>query len=178
MTATTIPIWKDGILWVKHKPVYIVRLTEFPGGESAVGVYGISKEDYKNSKGKVVNKDWHTVIDKVPFAENSSVLANIARSKFKAKKHKVEKPALFTARVQNGVSTFGGKEGYGFYELTPDHRDAQTNRWIQGNRTGVFILLDDIKWDDITRYDEDALINLLKESEKGNESIYRLDGNR
>lgn len=178
MTATTIPIWREGILYVDKKPLYIVRHTDFPGGESAVGVYGISAQDYKQSKGKVIHKDWHTVTTRPPFKKGSSLLADKALNFFKPEVHKVEKPAIFTARVINGVGTWDGKRGKGFNEYMPDRLDRQNNRWLQGEPTGVFITLDSIKWQDVTQYDSDALLNLLVEKEKGNESIYRLDGAR
>ena len=175
MVATTIPIWREGVLTVKKKPLYIIRQVDFPGGESVVGVYGISKEDYKRSKGTVIHKDWQTVSDRSPFS-GQSALSEIANSSFKPTYKKVEKPALFTSRVVNGIGTFGGEEGLGFYEYTSDVYDKVRGKYKQGQPTGVFILLDDIKWEDDTNMDEEALLSLLIAKDKTRDGVYHLDG--
>lgn len=177
MGATVIPIWREGILSINKVPRYIVRQTDFPGGESVVGVYKVSERDYKASKGKVINKDWETKQEPSHFS-GDTLLAGIAKSKETRKNIKVEKPALYTSRVQNGIGTFGGKEGLGFFEYEPEEYSAIQHKYLPSKPTGVFILLDDIKWTTDTNMDEKALIRLLTATDNPSqhmEGLYRFD---
>lgn len=174
MAATTIPIWREGILYVNKKPMYIVRQTDFPGGESAVGVYAVSEKDYKASKGTVIKPDWQ-LKERTSQFNGASVLSDIAKRKEKLDLVKVEKPALYTSRVVNGIGTFGGKEGLGFFEYTQEKYNQVTREYEPGQPTGVFILLDDIRWEDKIHMDDKSLLQLLTETNTmKQEGLYRL----
>ena len=162
MGATVVPVWREGVLWFNKEPQYIIRQTDFPGGESVVGVYNVSKETYKESNHEVIVKDWSVVQQPIPFSENTP-LARFARSKVAPKKERREKPALYTSRVVDGISTFGGKEGLGFYEYTPEEYSATRRAYLPSTKTGVFILLDDVKWYTDIHMDNKALLKLLTE---------------
>lgn len=174
MGASVIPLWREGVLKFKGEPRYIVRQTDFPSGESVVGVYNVSKETYKESKGKMIVKDW-SYEQKPSEFKGETPLAEIARKKEKKVMQRREKPALYTSRVMSGISTFGGKEGLGFYEYTPERYNPIKHGYEQSEKTGVFILLDDIKWFNELHMDNKELMKLLTEVPKETwEGFYEL----
>lgn len=174
MGASVIPLWREGVLKFKGEPRYIVRQTDFPSGESVVGVYNVSKETYKESNGKMIVKDW-SYEQKPSEFRGETPLAEIARKKEKKVMQRREKPALYTSRVMNGISTFGGKEGLGFYEYTPERYNPIKHGYEQSEKTGVFILLDDIKWLNELHMDNKELMKLLTEVPKETwEGFYEL----
>ena len=174
MGASVVPLWREGILKFKGEPRYIIRQTDFPSGESVVGVYNVSKETYKESHGKMIVKDWS--YEKKPSEfRGETPLAEIARKKEKPVMQRREKPALYTSRVMNGIGTFGGKEGLGFYEYTPERYNPIKRAYDPSEKTGVFILLDDIKWLNELHMDNRELMKLLTEVPKETlEGFYEL----
>ena len=165
MGASVVPLWREGILKFKGEPRYIVRQTDFPSGESVVGVYDVSKETYKSSRGKMVVKDWSYEPTPSQFL-GKTPLSEIARSKEKKSYRRKEKPALYTSKVVNGISTFGGQEGLGFYEYTPERYNPVRRAYDPSEKTGVFILLDDVQWYNELHMDNRELMKLLTETPK------------
>ena len=132
---------------VKETPVYIVELAEELTGTDVVSVYKVKEI------GDSIQKDY--IEEKVtPRFKSTTYLGELAQKikgrSIKEQRRVETKPPLFLAPVVNGIDTFTGIEGKGFYEreedrhiLLPDGKPGIA----YGDNTGVFIGLSSIKWD-------------------------------
>lgn len=134
---------------VEEKPIYIVELAEELSGTDIVSVYKVKAID------GTVQKDYieERVTPKFKSTTFLGELAQKVKGKSIKEQRRVEtKPPLFLAPVVNGVDTFTGIEGRGFYEreedrhiLLPDGKPGIA----YGDNTGVFIGLSSIRWDKV-----------------------------
>lgn len=137
------PYVREGIIFVNKKPEYVVEyIYDESNPRDYITVYKPESEDNPVKA--------YTLVDRTKQFKGTTKLSAIARSRIKPER-KVERvvdPPLFMAPIVEGVSTFTGKFGDGFYEREPDQLVAGNNqmRVEKGDYTGVFISLDDIRW--------------------------------
>lgn len=159
--------YREGILKVGDTPKYIVRQIEH-NNSSWVFVYEVSSKDYRESKGKVVIKAWHTVEKKITFGKTPlGALANEKKGKTTPKK--VVRPYIYSSIIIDGKSTLTDREGPGFFEKFPQ---TQNQRREEQGRTGVFISLDEIEWEKDFHVDAKSMMKELDNS--GKENMYKL----
>lgn len=159
---------RRGVMYLAGDPIFIFEHRMYNGDDvDYVACFKVDTERYEKSKETVIEKKRHVVKGK-SYNENS-VLGRLANEKLKKQPKKVYveyEPAIYVATVEHGVSTLTDKEGLGFYERTADRVDLITGKMERGKRTGVFISMDDIYWDEAT-IDTDSLLRSL--TKKGDE---------
>lgn len=159
---------RRGVMYIAGSPVYIFEHRMYNGDDvDYVACFRVDTERYEKSKETIIDKKRHIIKGK-SFSEDS-VLGRIANEKLKKQSRKVYveyEPAVYVATVEPGVSTLTDKKGLGFYERTADRVDLITGKMERGDRTGVFISMDDIYWDEAT-IDTDSLLRSL--TQKGDE---------
>lgn len=132
------PITKEPIMY--NKPIYIVEHLVDPTSFDVVIVYSIKD----NSKPPVKAFDEVKYETQYKGSTSLGALANQVGIKTKRKSIQ-ERPPLFVTPVLQGVDTFTGQEGMGFFEREKDNFRA-SGKVIEGAQTGVFITLDSVTW--------------------------------
>ncbi|AID17125.1 hypothetical protein QLX41_gp037 [Listeria phage LMTA-94] len=135
-------IMRRGILYIRKKPEYIVEYVEEASSDTLmVSVFAVQP------KSKPPLKAW-TLVDKT-FQYNTGTTLGLLAKELKhvpKKTEKRENPPLFIAPALDGVDTFTGRAGKGFYDREPD-RATSDGKIVQGKHTGVFVGFDSITWE-------------------------------
>lgn len=139
----------QGTLMFNEKPLYLVKVVTHKGTSTAF-VYEPDikwyEESMKQTGGKmpIVRPAWSTVTVRSGYVP-ATELGALASSTAGTKRIRREKPHIFSAPIQQGISTFSGIEGQGFIERVPSNVKGENKKYI-GQPTNVFIALDDLKF--------------------------------
>ena len=147
---------KDNLGRPKKEPLYIA---EYFGGDptNSIALYKVKKVKMAGSDEEYYDKDFtETEINNNPYSP-STFLGKLANNSFKTKKKTVRqyKLPLFITTIEDGVDSFTGKKGPGFYEEEPgksvlhDPTGKRYRTWEEGKRTGVFLCLSSFKWTEV-----------------------------
>lgn len=154
--------YREGILYTNRKekkdPLYIFRQVE-QNSVTWVFAYEVSKEDYKQSDGKIIRKAYRKVNVTKTFGD--TVLGRMAQKSPLGREKTIvkEAPYIFMSPVIEGRSTLSGKLGKGFFERMPNN--SYIREKDRGESTNVFIGMEDIDWEEEYHLD---MKNLLKEA--------------
>lgn len=128
-------------------PFYIIELAEEAGDVDLARVYAVKKDSNPPMKD-------FDVQEVKPAYRGGTTLGRIANERLRKQKPKsqrkiIDKPPLFIATIQEGIDTFTGGYGRGFYERAKDEfRNGGGKPVIQyGQNTGVFISLNSVEWE-------------------------------
>lgn len=138
---------REGVLTFKGTPQYVIKQINAVQG-TYVYAYQPDMDVYRNSgKEKAIRKQY-SLVPKSEF-KKSTTMGRVAQTILNGKKRKDvyrEDPAIFVAPVEIGVGTFSGKRDLGFYERERESWNGTTKQYDGGDRTGIFILMSDVKW--------------------------------
>lgn len=148
--------YREGVLKFDKEPYLIIKEVAMANGTHYVAAYDYSKEMYKRSNGEVIRKAYAEYETPTAFS-TKSVMGKKALSLFGSRNKKVVKelPAKFIAPIVEGTDTFTGKTGLGFYERADDKEI--NGQFVEGEPTGVFVLLEHIKFGKVT-IDEKSIL--------------------
>lgn len=168
MTSSFNTYFYSGVLYADKDPIYYVE-TKTSQDNIAQFVLVYRPKIIKSETGLIsIDKDYRSVPAKSSYSGETklSILAkNIKESKSKGKQ-RVYNPPLFVSMVDWGKDTFSGKEGLGFWEYTPNKIDLTAKSMTEGHKTGVFILMSDIKWNKPVMDPKDVLEFMLSERDE------------
>lgn len=122
-----------------------------PDQPTAIAVYGVTKVNNGEDIGWDKAFDYRKI--KQPLFSDKTKLGALKAMQLKDKNVSVKtvkeyQPPKFITTIEEGVDTFTGNRGQGFYEEEPTSYDLRNKSYIRGKRTGVFIGLDSFKWGD------------------------------
>lgn len=166
---------KNGVLWVKKQPYYIVELIK-EEDMSYVMVYGVQPGTDDNPKKAAMQ-----IQNNANRFSNNTLLGQLANTMFPAKQTVkwVEKDPLFVAPVvPNQINTFTGQTESGFFEREPDTVtvEAGKKKMVRGRNTGIFIGLSSVTWEDRVHIPTASLVKALRQYQ-AQHSFYDLYGN-
>lgn len=144
---------RRGVLYLAEEPHFIVehKMHSNTGGVDYVACYEVDKALYEKSKCTIIDKT-KTLVQKPRYSEKS-LLGQIGNKRLEQQGKKniyTYKPAIFVSTVEQGTSFITDEPGLGFKEYSPDKINLIDGKLEQGEPTGVFILLDDIEWEEST----------------------------
>lgn len=135
------------------KGIYIAEYAT--GGDPnlpiAIAIYGVREVQNGDEVGYDKAFDYRKV--QQPLFSDKTILGQLKAKELGTKNTKESTikeyfPPKFITKIEDGVDTFTGKRGQGFYEEEPTTYDLKSHSYTKGKRTGVFIGLDSFKWGD------------------------------
>lgn len=165
---------QKGVLWVQERPLYIVELIK-ESDISYVMVYKVHPGTEKNPQKLAVE-----VVNKQNVFSPTTILGQLA-TKFKqpkvTKKWVPKDPVFVAPVISDGLSTFTGERGPGFFERDEDRISVEggKRKVTRGKNTGIFIGLSSIVWEDRVSIPTDSLLKTLTQYRQ--EMFYDFEGN-
>lgn len=153
---------RTGELWLDKKLVYLIDATE-SDVDCLLEVYGVAL-GAKRKAFDIERRKKNNYSKKTLLGQLARLLLDKENRGEDTEDIEVTKPPLFYTYAEWGTDTFTGKQGMGFWDMEPSTVSLKEHKVIEGNRTGVFILLSSVNWGDYY-YKNSEILNEFKDDE-------------